>query len=242
MTGATIFKKDTSSPYLLLRRKEGRIYTDDEVIQLPAIIKKHPYYNEWLIRKRSCDHLIKYLKDKNAPLDILEVGCGNGWLSAKLSGISFTQVTGIDINTEELDQAKRVFSHVRNLEFLNGGIQNEVLNGRQFNVIVFAASIQYFSSLTDILHCALKRLKPNGEIHILDSHFYSSGGLKAARRRSIEYFNSIGFPEMIEHYFHRSLDELRQFNVKFLHDPHSIFNRFRKNNNPFYWIRITDNA
>ncbi len=224
--------------YIQLRQKEGRIYTDEEVAHLPDIAETHPHYKEWQLRKESSQKLISQIKKRKKENDILEIGCGNGWLSAKLSGIAGSMVTAIDINNKELAQGKRVFKHIPNLQFRYGSINDLGKGQMEFDVIVLAAAIQYFSSLKDLLNPALKCLAQNGEIHILDSHFYSLAELSAARQRSLSYYEETGFPEMAKKYFHHSLEELDSFDYSVLYDPNSIFNRFLRNRNPFYWIRI----
>ena len=233
---------DFSQQYILLRNKEGRIYSDKEVANLPEIDKEHQHYQEWQIRKYTSDRLIKYLMNKEKDLEILEVGCGNGWLSAKLASIPFSQVTGVDINAEELNQAKRIFSQFENVEFFNCSFHDEMFSGCKFDIIVFAASVQYFSSLEKALNESLKRLKPGGEIHIIDSHLYKQNETSAARLRSDEYYKAIGFPEMSDQYFHHSLEDLKLFNHDILYDPKSIINKLKKNKSSFYWICIRNNA
>ena len=243
MTKEVIYNAiDFSQQYLLLRKKEGRIYSDGEVANLPEINKQHEYYGEWEIRKKSSLQLKNYLAAKKRRLQILEIGCGNGWLSAKLSEILSSHVTGIDINPEELNQARRVFDQIKNLEFFNCSLQDESMSSHQFDIIIFAASIQYFPSLKNILNDSMGHLAPGGEIHILDAHFYNPNELNAARQRSKNYFNAIGFPEMAEQYFHHSLEELRSFTHKVLYAPYSIINRVRKSKNPFYWVCVKGNA
>ena len=83
--GQHITPVDFESLYIQLREKEGRIYPDEEVAQLPVTSSTHPHYKEWLIRKESSQKLVSWLKKKKKPLDMLEIGCGNGWLSHKLS-------------------------------------------------------------------------------------------------------------------------------------------------------------
>ncbi len=233
---------DFAQKYFLLRKSEGRIYSDKEVAVLPEIGNGHRHYHEWQIRKGSSNRLIKYLAKKRKGLEILEVGCGNGWLSARLSTIPLSRVTGIDINDEELNQAKRVFNQIENLEFFNCSLQDEMFGDRKFDVIVFAASIQYFSSLEKILNDSLKRLKPGGEVHIIDSHLYKQNETDAARLRSNDYYKGIGFPEMSDQYFHHSFQSVKLFNHDILYDPHSVINNFKKNKNPFYWISIRSDA
>ena len=227
--------------YLALREKENRIYTDEEVKLLPEIDPLHPHYKEWQMRKRSCQQLVHYLINKGKQLNILEIGCGNGWLSAHLAKTSRGKVTGLDINRTELEQAKRVFGHIENLDFLYGGMK-ENIPGKKFDVIVFAASIQYFPTLDEIIGPALEHLDPKGEIHILDSHFYKSAEVEAARERSVEYYQTIHFPEMSHYYFHHSIEELKPYEHKILHNPNYIIHQIMKNKNPFYWISIHHHA
>jgi len=242
MTEAATYTSHFSQHYFLLRKKEGRVYSDEEVARLPEINKDHKHYQEWLVRKDTSDRLVKYLARKQSPIEILEVGCGNGWLSAKLSAIPLSRLTGIDINGEELSQAKRVFSQFGNVEFFNCSLEDEILSGRKFDIIVFAASVQYFSSLEKVLNESLMRLKPGGEIHIIDSHLYKQSETSTARLRSNDYYKTIGFPEMSNQYFHHSLESLKLFNHDMLYDPNSIINKLKKNKNPFYWVSIRNNA
>src|SRR5215467_13900511 len=95
--------------YIALRTREKRIYSDDELRTLPSVPTNHPHFKEWAIRKKSCDQFIRYLESKKTILSILEVGCGNGWLSYQLSRIPGSKVIAVDINLTELRQAARVF-------------------------------------------------------------------------------------------------------------------------------------
>ena len=222
--------------YIDMRYKEKRILSDCKVMFLPDIEEDHVHYKEWQIRKQSSIQLIDYLKAKNKPLNILEVGCGNGWLSAKLHAIPGAKVTGIDVNEPEIQQAQRVFKS-DNLEFICTSFDPSMYQRQKFDVILFVASIQYFKSLKGILNKALSCLKLSGEIHITDTNFYTPTEAVRAAKRSEGYFASIGFPEMAEHYFHHTINQVREFNCKVLCNPHRIINKITKKN-PFYWIAI----
>ena len=224
--------------YLQLREKERRIYTDEELVALPEIDGTHPHHGEWQMRKQSMQRLVTYLQKKQQPLKILEVGCGNGWLSHRLSAIPASKVIGADINFTEIQQAAGIFQHIPNLHFIYGAIDADTFEEKQFDVIVFAASIQYFPSLHGIISRAMKLLRPNGEIHILDSHFYSREELGNARDRSRLYFQVAGFPGMMDFYFHHCLDDIAHHHYSMLYDPDSLFNKFSRNKNPFPWILI----
>lgn len=169
-------------------------------------------------------------------MDILEAGCGNGWLCSQIAKAITGNVTGLDINKPELEQAKRVFTEQKNLAFITGGLES--LQQKKFHVIIFAASIQYFSSLHTTLTAAFKILHPKGEVHILDSHFYKLSELPGAQRRTEAYYSKMGFPGLAPFYFHHSFEELKLFKHKFLYKPNSVFTVFNKNKNPFPWICI----
>src|SRR6185503_17845788 len=163
----TIIAREFEKLYTQLRQREGRIYTDTEVSNLPEIRSSHPHYKEWQIRKESSQKLIDHLKKRKQPLDILEIGCGNGWLSHKLAEIPESKIIGADINFAEVQQAARVFHHKPNLHFIYGDAESGLFEDRQFDVIVFAASIQYFPSLSNPINNAIRLLKSKGNIHII---------------------------------------------------------------------------
>lgn len=228
--------EDFEQLYIRLRQKEGRVYTDEQVASLPYINKNHPHYREWVIRKNSCKALLSYIEHRKNILSILEVGCGNGWLTAKLANVADT--TGLDINTTELEQAKRVFGKISNLKFVNGSLESDKIQDAKFDMIVFASSIQYFPSLKQTIGLAIERLTLLGEVHILDSPFYQLHEIEAARQRSRAWFSSVGHLEMASNYHHHSLHELDNFQYKILHHPHSWRSKLSIKKNPFYWISI----
>ncbi len=151
------------------RDRYVRGYTDEEVARLPEVPDGHSQSAIWRHRKISCRRLVEYLALKNKTLSILEVGCGNGWLSFQLSSIPGNRVLGLDRDLHVLRQAARVFRQQPNLKFMCGDFYSDIMTGLTFDTIIFSASIQYFSSLNEILSASLLRLKEKGEIHILDT-------------------------------------------------------------------------
>ena len=246
LTIAEQFHEPASSPewfaaqYYEMRKNEGRIYTDAELRQLPNVDSFHIYHEEWQVRKNSCSRLLKYLRQKQGPLNILEIGCGNGWLTAQLATIENAAVTGTDINTAELEQASRVFGEMQNVQFVYGDLFDEQFEDRAFDVIVFAASIQYFPSVKQVLQKALQHLTLQGDIHIIDTHLYKAEDLATAAERTRYYFTSIGFAEMAECYFHHGIEEVKRFDHKILYDPTHWLNKFGNHKNPFYHMVITN--
>jgi ubiquinone/menaquinone biosynthesis C-methylase UbiE len=223
--------------YIASRKRESRLYTDEQTGNLPSIEPSHIHHGEWRVRKRSAARLIAYLKSQKRPLSILETGCGNGWLSAKIADIPNAVVTGMDINKTELNQARRVFGNKDNLAFVGGDIR-DMVPGKGYDIIIFAASIQYFSSVREILTRAFSLLNMGGEIHLLDSFFYKADEQASAKRRSRLYYSSLGCIDLSAFYFHHTLDSLNDFSYKMLFDPAVFINRIFNKRDPFPWIRI----
>ena len=227
--------------YITTRGLENRLCTDEELSKLPDIAENHTHYKEWQLRKVSARRLLHYLAAKKRSLEVLEIGCGNGWLAHRLAEIRGAEVTGLDINFTELQQAARVFNDDPNLNFIHGDIRSGILGDRQFDCIVFAATIQYFPSIKKILHLTLSYLKPEGEIHVIDSHLYRPEETATEKKKTLTYYTSLGYPEMADFYYHHPITDLRSFHQELLHNPHSVRSRFLGMRNPWPWIRVKNN-
>ena len=227
--------------YLRVREKEGRLYSDDVVAHLPLMPNGTSLAEEWRARTASVLRLTQYLLRRSKPLSILDLGCGNGWLSNLLSKQGH-RVAGVDQNRHELKQAARVFSPNPCLFFIETNIFSAPFMAGTFDVIVLASVIQYFHDLPALLKVLLGYLKPQGEIHILDSPLYSDEELQAAVHRSQQYYSSLGFPEMAGHYFHHRFSDLDGFDAKWLYRPQArIFHLKRlvgRMDSPFPWFMI----
>lgn len=227
--------------YMRLRKKEGRLHSDEVVARLPDFARGHPLTDEWRARSTSASRLTRYLVRQPKPLHILDLGCGNGWLSNLLSQ-SGHFVTGTDVNRFELRQASRVFSTNPRLSFVEAEADFLPFKAKTFDLILLASVIQYFEDLPALLRLLSSHLKPRGEIHLMDSPLYADEELSDAVQRSRDYFSSLGFPEMAEHYFHHRFSSLGVFNYKILYRPKTSWlragNFFGQIDSPFPWIVI----
>ncbi|RYY97348.1 MAG: class I SAM-dependent methyltransferase [Chitinophagaceae bacterium] len=221
--------------YLALREKEGRLYTDDELRRLPDVPPQHPYAAEWRMRRRSARRLCRWLARQQRPLRVLEVGCGNGWLAQQLAGVPGCTVVGTDVNRRELEQAARVFVR-SNLFFTEAGLQ--AFEAGSFDVVLFAASLQYFPSLRATLDEACALLKPGGALHVLDTYFYGGEEAPAAAARSRAYFASMGCAEMAGHYFHHGREGLAPFGPQLQNRAALLLGGLFGGTKPFPWYLI----
>jgi len=234
-------KNDFEDLYIKVRSKEKRIYSDKEIKLLPFTSEANPHKKEWDVRAKSFLHFHKYLKAKKENLNFFDLGSGNGWFCGQLSKNYDHHYHCIDVNLTELKQAKRVFNS-ENLKFIYADISSVQFPKNYFDLITINAAIQYFPNLTELIKLLFDLIKANGEIHILDSPMYSDREVANAMRRTMEYYSSIGFPEMAGRYYHHSWPELSGFNYKLLYNPGKFTIRIKKifgmKDSPFPWIVI----
>jgi SAM-dependent methyltransferase len=231
-------KNDFSDLYIKVRKEENRFYSEEQIINLPKLEKKHPLYHEWKLRSKSTARFVNYINSKNKALKILEIGCGNGWFSNVMGSLEKTEVVGLDINIPELEQAVQLFQK-DNLTFVYADLfEKTQLNTQKFDLVVFNSCLQYFENLKPLFEIIADLLTPNGEIHIIDTPFYTTDRIENARQRTQDYYKNIGFPEMSKKYFHHCFEDLEAY--KIMHQPPNSFFKYFKKDSPFCWILINN--
>lgn len=206
--GVAVFEPPSAfeERYGRVRSLEERILTDDQVRALPD---GTGLWNatEWRTRAASAKGLRVALDERGKPLNILEVGCGNGWLSALLHRAGHT-VVGIDAFTAELQQAARVFDGPL---FARADLFRSPLPEGRFDVVLFAASFQYFPDAAATIDRSRQLLAPQGRIHVLDTVLYADAReARSAMDRSDRYYNELGVPEMAGNYHAHTLPSLER--------------------------------
>jgi ubiquinone/menaquinone biosynthesis C-methylase UbiE len=232
------FEKD----YLEVRKKEGRVFSDEMIKMLPLLPGSHPLYKEWRHRAATQKMFCKYLSSANGLPVILDLGCGNGWFSKKMkSALPDAYIFAMDINLHELKQAARLFN--QEIRLLYGDIFQDLFKPGSFDIIVLNSSIQYFNDVNKLLNRLLKLLTKQGKIHILDSPIYhTETEQQEAKKRTIKYFSDMQVKNMAKHYNHHTFKSLEDFNFEMLYDPKSTSKRlariFGRNISLFPWIMI----
>lgn len=111
--------------------------------------------------------------DKNAPLQILEVGCGTGVNMAALAKIyPHAHLTGMDVSGDMLTQAgKNLVKYQDRITLLEkpyGG--SDEFNG-QFDLILFSYSLTMINpQYVDLIHQSKKDIKKDGYVAVVDFH------------------------------------------------------------------------
>jgi ubiquinone/menaquinone biosynthesis C-methylase UbiE len=227
--------------YLRVREKENRIYSDEEVGKLPFASNSNPHKGEWNLRTKSFLRFQEHLKTKTDKGNILDLGCGNGWFSGILSKNFNHNFFCVDVNLTELKQGVKVFESGK-IKFIYADIFSATLPSNYFNLIILNASVQYFPDIQKLFNLLFRVLTINGEVHIIDSPFYSEDEVQDATQRTLDYYSSINFQEMVQNYHHHTFRELSEFKSKIFYDPSSFKNRLKKllslKDSPFPWIVV----
>jgi SAM-dependent methyltransferase len=83
------------------------------------------------------------INSKVESVDILEVGCGLGYVSSKLQTelSGNVNITGIDVSSTAIEKAKIIFP---SLEFIVGDIRSECLDiGKKYDIVLMAEVLWY---------------------------------------------------------------------------------------------------
>lgn len=225
----------TLNLYHAVRTAEERVYDDGDVLHLPTVPRNHRYAHEWKVRRQTLAGIRRYLY-RRRPESVLELGCGNGWLTARLAEhLTQTRFCGIDPNQPEIEQARRVFNAVSNVSYKQAGLMDLGDGPEAFDVILIPSALQYFPTLGKPAELLESRLSPGGEIHILDTPLYpDEAARQAAAARSRDYYTQLGFPEMADHYFHHTLTDVsKAFSGNLRQLSFGMFTR-----HPFPWLRL----
>lgn len=166
--------------YAAHRAAEGRRYTADELFALPYL-RQGPLAKQWQVRARTFDAFVRHVLEPAArlggPLDVLDLGAGNGWLCHRAAQRGHKTVA-IDIREDDVDglrAARPYLAHARpgHLRRIASSFDALPLADRTFDVVVFNASLHYAANLSAVIAEAARVCRTGGRLAILDSPFYA---------------------------------------------------------------------
>lgn len=130
---------------------------------------RHPEYVKWVFGEYF-SYSLSNLKRKN--MEILEVGCGAGYMSLELARYGHN-VTGIDISKESIKIAKKMKKenpYTENMGKLNYYVSGlfEFTPKKKFDVICFFLVLHHFNNLEKVMKKVSNLLKENGMIIVIE--------------------------------------------------------------------------
>lgn len=167
--------------YARLRRAEGRgAGGRDELFALPYL-RTGPLAGQWVVRARTFDAFLDsvvrpFAKERGCPLAALDLGAGNGWLSARLSQEGHRCVA-LDLRFDDVDGLAAGAAYRGHVPSMFGRVSASFdalpFPSGLFDLVVFDASLHVAESLERTLAEAARAAAPGGRIAILDSPFYA---------------------------------------------------------------------
>jgi SAM-dependent methyltransferase len=178
--------------YACHRASEARNYTVEALFQLPYL-KTGPHALQWRIRARTFDAFVARVLEPTAartprPLDVADLGAGNGWLSYRIACAGH-HALAIDIRDDVVDGlgAAEPFLHLApRMRCIVAPFQALPISSASIDIALFNASLHYATDLGAALGEAIRVTRAGGQIAILDSPFYprdANGHAMVAEKR-----------------------------------------------------------
>jgi SAM-dependent methyltransferase len=180
--------------YAIIRHAEGR--GSDDAVFYRAL----PYADsdQWRIRAKSFDHFLDrvvapFEKTHSRPLDILDLGAGNGWLSSRLAERGHRAIA-LDIFTDNRDGLGAIRRYAQT-PAVAADFDRLPFAGASFDIAIYNASFHYSSDYASTLKAVRRCLRPEGRVVILDSPLYRKPehGETMRRERQALFEGTYGF-------------------------------------------------
>lgn len=126
----------------------------------------------WAAWARALGHLLP-------PLDVVDIGCGDGYLTLETARWA-RHVIGIDRSEEVLDRAKALATRrrVTNVEWKKGELARLPLHDNSMDVALISQSLHHANDPERAVAEAVRVLKPGGRLLILDLKQHEQGWVK----------------------------------------------------------------
>jgi SAM-dependent methyltransferase len=154
----------------------------------------------WRIRARSFALFVEAVLQPleaarpNAALSVVDLGAGNGWLAYRLAQRGH-HVAAIDLLLDPLDGLGAVRHYDARFQPIQAEFDHLPLADATADLALFNASLHYSPDYATTLHEALRVLRADGRLAILDSPLYHrvSSGVRMVRERQAQFVRDYGF-------------------------------------------------
>ncbi|HEX7103987.1 MAG TPA: methyltransferase domain-containing protein [Nitrolancea sp.] len=187
--------------YETIRRHEGRNHQKSEYYEaLPFEDLSGRYVADWHIRAVSFKALVSRVARPlearlRRPLVVLDLGAGNGWLSNRLAQRGH-HVAAIDLLINTADGLGACTHYRSRFTPMQAEFDRLPLASHQADLVIFNGSLHYSTNFKRTLTEALRVLRPEGQLVILDSPLYhdAESGRAMVREREEFFTREVGYP------------------------------------------------
>lgn len=207
--------------YSTIRNAEGRGSEDPAYyLALPFRDLTGRHSNQWAIRGKTYRfferHILSVLECGRS-LDVLDLGAGTGWLSYRLAKRGHRPVA-VDVNVDPRDglaAARHYWTELRApFPLVEAEFERLPFADAQFDLALFNSSLHYSTDYLRTLAEAMRCLRSEGSVVILDSPIYGSRehGEKMREERHRQFLAQYGFRSdsipSLEYLYDAQLEEL----------------------------------
>jgi len=190
--------------YEHVRKLEGRgSVSPDFYMALPFHDVTGRNASQWSIRARTFKYIAQGLlptvtEKRTAPLKVLDLGAGNGWMSYRMACLGHRPIA-VDLLTNSFDGLGAAAHYESALPELFPRFQADLdhlpFADDQFDCAIFNASFHYSENYKSTLSEAIRCLSPGGTIIIADTATYSqeSAGQKMIQERRQTFLQTFGY-------------------------------------------------
>lgn len=205
--------------YRTIRHAEGRGARDAAYyLALPYEDLSGKSSAQWAIRAATYRYFERRVlhpveRALGRPLDVLDLGAGNGWMSYRLSLRNHRPIA-IDIFRDELDGLTATQHYPKRFPVIEAEFDHLPLGDGCADLAVFNSSVHYSTDYRKTLGSALRCLRPDGRLVILDSPVYRrrEHGLQMVEERHRFFEKQYGYRSdalpSIEFFDEPMIDEL----------------------------------
>ncbi len=137
--------------------------------------KEKNYFNEFTIEQhwnafssKTYDKIINLFINLTKPSKedlIIDMGCGTGEITYKISKNNLNNILGIDISNNCISMAKKNF---KNIKFIVGDIENTKLKKGSVDIIFLCGILHHFINYEKVIREINRILKNNGKVFIFE--------------------------------------------------------------------------
>ncbi|HWW82068.1 MAG TPA: class I SAM-dependent methyltransferase [Vicinamibacterales bacterium] len=186
--------------YRKVRQADGHRRTSpDFYLSLPYVANGDRQLVEWRIRAETYRHLnARVLASAPHALRVLDLGAGSGWLSNRLSELRHRPVA-VDILDDDLDGLGAIRAKRSPFIAVQADFDALPFAPRQFDLVVFNASLHYASNPVETLRLAHSMLAPGGALVVMDSPMFhrDRDGVAMMHRLARSFASEHGLATMV---------------------------------------------
>jgi len=193
-----------------------------KMIKIEKWFMNRPQHAERVINR--AEKLLQFINVKEKQ-NFLEVGCGNGAVSKHMATKYLLNVTGIDIDPEQIQLAQESIDDMPAIRFLAGDATDLPFQDNDFDIVLSFGVMHHISNWLEALKEIRRTLKPKGYFIYMDI-IYSD--LIAKFGRSFKHsYGIITMPDLTSFFQQNDFSPVHTSlkNSLFLHNYEAVYQR-----------------